>query len=38
MAAREPDRFRVVDGRPDAETVARAVWEAVCPALSRLHV
>ncbi len=36
MAAREPDRFRVIDGRSDVETVAAAVWSAVCPALSRL--
>lgn len=31
MAAREPERFRVIDGRADVETVARAVWEAVRP-------
>lgn len=31
MAAREPGRFRVIDGCADVETVARAVWEAVRP-------
>lgn len=38
MARREPRRFRVIDGRPDPDTVARAVWEAVCPLLAKLHV
>jgi dTMP kinase len=38
MARREPARFRVIDGRADIETVARAVWEAVSPALVNLHV
>jgi len=31
MAAAEPGRFRVIDGRPEPEIVARAVWEAVRP-------
>jgi dTMP kinase len=38
MAEREPARFRVVDGHADAQTVALAVWEAVNPLVSRLHV
>lgn len=38
MAAREPRRFRVIDGHPDVQTVARAVWEAVQPALGKVHV
>lgn len=38
MARREPGRFRVVDGRADIDTVACAVWAAVCPALSGPHV
>jgi dTMP kinase len=31
MAAREPERFRVVDGNANVETVASAVWEIVKP-------
>ena len=38
MAAREPRRFRVIDGRADVETVAGAVWEAVRPLVSQSHV
>ncbi|HEX8984934.1 MAG TPA: dTMP kinase [Bryobacteraceae bacterium] len=38
MAAREPRRFRVIDGRADVETVARAVRAALEPALGRVHV
>ena len=38
MAAREPGRFRTIDGRADAETVAGAVWEEVNPLVSQLHV
>ncbi len=38
MADREPGRFRVVDGSADVETVARAVWDAVAPALLKAHV
>ena len=38
MAAREPERFRFIDGRADIESVARAVWDAVRPLVSRLHV
>lgn len=34
LAAREPARVRVVDGRADVETVARAVWDAVRPLLN----
>jgi len=33
LAAREPRRFRLIDGRPQAEEVARAVWQAVEPLL-----
>jgi dTMP kinase len=29
LAEREPERIRVIDGRPEAEQVERAVWEAV---------
>lgn len=35
MAAREPGRFRVIDGRREPEAVARAVWEAVRPLLEK---
>jgi dTMP kinase len=38
LARREQARFRVIDGRPDVETVARAVREAVYPALEKLRV
>jgi len=38
MAAREPGRFRLIDGRADIESVARAVWDAVRPLVSGLHV
>jgi dTMP kinase len=38
MAAREPRRFRVIDGRGCVDKVAGAVWEAVEPLVSRLHV
>jgi len=38
MAEREPRRFRMIDGQADPETVALAVWEAVNPLVSRLHV
>jgi dTMP kinase len=38
MAAREPQRFRLIDGRADVETVARAVWEAMRPLVSQSHV
>jgi len=33
LAEREPRRFRVIDGRLEAEQVARAVWQAVAPLL-----
>ena len=38
LAAAEPRRFTVIDGRPGVETVAEAVWEAVKGRLTRLHV
>jgi dTMP kinase len=38
MAAREPERFRVIDGRGDAASVAEAVWNAVAPSLEKRHV
>lgn len=38
MAAREPRRFRMIDGRADVPAVAAAVWEAVRPLVSVPHV
>ncbi len=38
IAAREPARFRVIDGRGDPEAVAEAVWNAFAPALEKLRV
>lgn len=38
MAAREPRRIRVIDGRAPIDTVAAAVWNNVAPLLERLHV
>jgi dTMP kinase len=38
MAAREPGRFRIIDGGPDAASVAEAVWNAVAPALETERV
>jgi dTMP kinase len=38
LAADEPRRFAVIDGRRDVETVAKAVWEAVAVRLKRLYV
>jgi len=38
MAAAEPQRFVVVDGRPGIEEVARRVWEAVAPRVRSRHV
>ncbi len=38
MAAREPRRFRVVDGRGSVEQVAAAVWEQVSPLVTRIDV
>ena len=38
MAAKEPQRFRVVDGRGDVESVAEAVWTAFAPSLEKLRV
>jgi len=38
IAAREPERFSIIDGRREAGEVAAAVWEAVAPALESLHV
>jgi dTMP kinase len=31
LAAREPQRFRVIDGRTDWDTMAEAIWKAVEP-------
>ncbi len=31
LAAREPERFRIVDGRADPDTVAREIWKTVEP-------
>jgi dTMP kinase len=31
MAAREPERFRVIDGRGAVESIAAAVWDAIRP-------
>jgi dTMP kinase len=38
LAASEPQRFAVIDGRADIGTVAGAVWDAVKGRLARLHV
>jgi dTMP kinase len=42
LAAREPARVRVIDGRADVETVARAVWDVASPfvagGVSKRHV
>ncbi len=38
MAAREPQRFLVIDGRPEVECVARAVRDAISSRLSSAHV
>jgi dTMP kinase len=38
LAEREPQRFRVIDGRPDIDTVAARVWEAVFPLVRTLDV
>jgi dTMP kinase len=38
LAASEPQRFTVIDGRADIGTVAGAVWDAVKGRLARLHV
>ena len=38
LAADEPRRFAVIDGRRDVETVAKAVWETVAVRLKKLHV
>ncbi|MGH9695577.1 MAG: dTMP kinase, partial [Bryobacteraceae bacterium] len=35
IAALEPDRFRIVDGRGDSETIADRVWAEVQPLLAR---
>jgi dTMP kinase len=36
-AAREPERWQVVDGQLPAEDVANQVWSAVAPRLAHLH-
>ena len=38
LAASEPKRFAVIDGRSDIDSVAAGVWEAVRGRLTRLHV
>ncbi|HOK44760.1 MAG TPA: dTMP kinase [Bryobacteraceae bacterium] len=38
MAAREPGRFHVIDGRPGAEAVATDVWNVLSPLISKVHV
>ena len=38
LAAREAQRFRVIDGRADPDAVAGAVWEALRPLLAERHV
>jgi dTMP kinase len=31
LAAREPERFRVIDGRAGVEPIAAEIWRAVAP-------
>jgi dTMP kinase len=38
MVQAEPERFVVIDGRADVESVAKTVWEAVAPRVGGLHV
>ena len=38
LARREPERFRLIDGRRDAEVVAARIWKTVEPVLSKVHV
>ena len=38
LAAAEPARFRVIDGRPHQDVVEQAVWSAVAPSLEALRV
>lgn len=38
LAEQEPQRFRVIDGRPEVATVAGRVWEAVIPLVRKLDV
>jgi dTMP kinase len=38
LAAREPERFRVIDGRSEVEAIAAEIWEAVRPVVSQIHV
>jgi dTMP kinase len=38
LASREPARFRLIEGNAGVEEVARAVWQAVEPVLSRFNV
>lgn len=38
LAAAEPRRFAVIDGRRDVETVAKDVWETVAIRLKKLYV
>jgi dTMP kinase len=37
IAALEPQRFRLIDGRDDSETVAGRVWAEVSPLLSKIQ-
>jgi dTMP kinase len=38
LAAGEPGRFVVIDGRQDIPAVARAAWDMVAPRIKDLHV
>ena len=38
LAAREPERIRLIDGRPAPEEVERAVWAVVAPVLEGRNV
>jgi len=38
LAAREPERFRLIDGRHDLDTIEAEIWRAVQPLLSEAHV
>ncbi len=38
LAASQPERFIVIDGRPEVDSVAEAVWQAVKGRLTKLHV
>jgi dTMP kinase len=38
LAGAEPARFRVIDARPDPDTIERAIWAGVSPLLEARHV